>query len=108
MDILSRPPSLSKDWPEAPAARGKTYGVMDPVFKTEKLVVMSADTWVDYGTAFEKQRRELRDSLAAGQKLKVAYDTAVSELATLREKHQNLRAAEKRRRMSAAGFKGSI
>lgn len=111
MDMLSpnkaSQPTLGeqKKWPDAPAVRGQIYGVNDPVFKKDTLVVMTAETWVDHGTNYERLRRDLSASLDAAQKLKLAYDTAVRELANLQEKHQNLRAAEKSRRMKAVGFK---
>jgi hypothetical protein len=87
--------------------RGQTYGVEDPIHAGDKLVVMTNDTWLDYGTAFEQLRRQVGDIKAAADKLKVAYDIALRELASLREKHENLKAVEKRRRKAAMGFKGS-
>lgn len=111
MEMLSRtpPPSKpSKSWPHAPAVRGEVYGVPDPVFQNTNLVVMAHDTWLDYGTAVERMRRDAINAVEAGNKLKLAYDIAVRELAELREKHNNLRAAEKRRRKAALGFKGFI
>lgn len=108
MDMLSpaSPPKSepAKHWPNAPAVRGQIYGVPDPVFPKDKLVVMTAETWVDYGTTHEKLRRDLNAAIDSGAKLKLAYDTAIRELANLQAKHQNLRAAEKSRRMRAAGF----
>lgn len=111
MDMLSPTPSpqttKSKHWPDAPAVRGQTYGVSDPIHAGEKLVVMSNDTWLDYGTTFEQIRRQNAVILKASHKLKVAYDIAIKELADLRERHENLKRAEKRRRKSAMGFTGS-
>lgn len=106
MELLSPIPSLQpsnkKHWPDARAERGQTYGVPDPIFAGDKLVVMTNDTWLDYGTAFERIRRQCDELSAAAQQLKVAYDAAIAALASMNEKHQNLRAAEKSRRM--AGF----
>lgn len=113
MDMLSPTPShqpiqSKRDhWPDQPAKRGLTYGVPDPIHKGSMLVVMSNDTWLDYGTQTEKLRRDLATAHAAAQKLKVSYDIAVSELAKLREKHENLKASERRRRRADMGFKGS-
>lgn len=112
MDILSPTPSpqpqtQNKHWPDARAVRGQTYGVNDPIHAGDKLIVMTNDTWLDYGTAFEQLRRQCAEIKGAAEKLKVAYDIAIKELADLRERHQNLRAAEKRRRKAAMGFKGS-
>lgn len=109
MDMLSPAPPKKfpskQHWPQSRAERGQAYGTDDPIHAGDKLVVMLNDTWLDYGTSFEKLRRENAQAIAAGHKLKVAYDIAIKELADLREKHNNLRAAEKRRRMAAAGFK---
>lgn len=106
MDTLSPIPSQQPStpsklhWPHARAERGQTYGVEDPIFAGDKLVVMANDTWLDYGTAFEHIRRQCEDLTDAAQKLKVAYDAAIAALASVNEKHQNLRAAEKSRRMA--------
>lgn len=95
----SQSPAKDKYWPDAPAVRGMVYGVQDPIHQGEKLVVMSNDTWLDYGTQAERMRRQLESAIEAGNKLKVAYDTAVKSLAELQEKHQNLRAAVKNQRL---------
>lgn len=113
MDMLSPTPSPQAQtnkldhWPHKPAVRGQTYGIEDPVHTGQKLVVMSNDTWLDYGTAFEQLRRQVAEAFKASEKLKVSYDIALQELAALREKHENLRRAEKRRRQAAMGLKGS-
>jgi len=112
MDILSPTPSLppstqsKQHWPHAPALRGQTYGTPDPIFAGDQLVVMSNDTWLDYGTAFEALRRQNEQLMKAANELKVAYDIALKSLADLREKHENLRAAEKRRRKASMGLIG--
>lgn len=112
MDMLSPTPSpqrqtQSKHWPDARAERGIVYGVPDPIYAGDKLVVMLNDTWLDYGTQAQRMKRDLDAAIEAGKKLKVSYDIAIKELAELREKHENLKAAEKRRRRAAMGFKGS-
>lgn len=56
-------------WPTTRAERGKYYGLPDPVHAGDKLVVMSYDTWADFGTQLETLRR-------AG----VALDKQVKEL----------------------------
>lgn len=98
--VVASPQTPSKDWPHAPAQRGKTYGTEDPVFAGDKLVVMLNDTWLDYGTAFERMRRQCEELIKSANQLKVAYDAAIAALASLNEKHQNLRSAEKHRRMA--------
>lgn len=111
MDMLSvqtpSQPTQGKHWPDARALRGQTYGVNDPIYTGDRLVVMTNDTWLDYGTAFEQLRRQCGELKTAAEKLKVAYDIAIKELADLRERHENLRRAEKRRRKAAMGFTGS-
>lgn len=117
MDMLSQPtPSQPQSksevqhWPNARAVRGNAYAVPDPVFGPQfgdMLAVMSYETWVDHGTAVERLRR---DNEAAGKeiaRLTVLNNTLTTELAQLREKHENLRAAEKRRRRASMGFIGS-
>lgn len=113
MDILSPQPTSSqptqpkaKHWPDTRAERGMIYGVNDPIHQGDRLVVMLNDTWLDYGTQGEAMRRQLEEAIQAGKRLKVAYDTAIAELASLREKHENLKRAEKRRRKAALGFTG--
>jgi hypothetical protein len=114
MDILSpqqasSPPTQPKGrhWPDTPAERGMVYGVNDPIHTGARLVVMLNDTWLDYGTQAAQMKKQLDDSIAAGRKLKVAYDTAIAELASLRDKHENLKRSVKRQRKAAMGFTGS-
>ena len=92
----------NKQWPHARAQRGHTYGCKDPIFFNEfgdMIVVMTNDTWLDYGTAFEAVRRQCAQLKEVADKLKVAYDTAVKQLAELNEKHQKLREATRRERL---------
>lgn len=109
MDMLSPPPRpqptpSKQPWPHTRAQRGLTYGTPDPIHQGDMLVVMLNDTWLDYGTMVEKMRRDLKAALEAGEKLKVSYDTAIKELADLRTRYENLRAAEKRRRQVSMGL----
>lgn len=44
-------------WPTTRAERGKYYYLPDPVHAGDNLVVMSYDTWADFGTRLEILRR---------------------------------------------------
>jgi hypothetical protein len=44
-------------WPTTRAERGKYYLLPDPVHSGDQLVVMSYDTWADFGTQLEIARR---------------------------------------------------
>lgn len=109
MDMLSPPPppkapESQQPWPHTRAKRGVAYQTPDPVHQGDLLVVMLNDTWLDHGTHLQKVIRERDKALKAGTELKVAYDTAIRELADLRTKHENLKAAEKRRRQASMGL----
>lgn len=60
MDMLSPAQQKALEWPQAPAQRGKYYGVPDPVHAGHQLVVMLSDTWLDFGTMFESVRRGVK------------------------------------------------
>lgn len=98
MDLLDKP----KSWPDAPAREGESYGVMDPVYKTQQLAVMTMATWLDFGTRFEKQRRLLETQNKALTSLKVTNDVLVQQLADLQTKHTNLREAVRKERTEKA------
>lgn len=102
MDNPSPTPSPSRSephWPQVPAVRGQNYGVDDPVNAGHKLVVMSAETWLDLGTYIETQRRQLKEAVEAGQALKTQYDILVQQLANTSTRHHNLREAVKTERL---------
>lgn len=44
-------------WPTTRAERGKYYLMPDPIHTGDQLVVMSYDTWADFGTQLEVSRR---------------------------------------------------
>lgn len=102
MDMLSSTKSPPKNWPSAPARRGESYSVNDPVFQTEKLVVMSWDTWLDFGTKHEANRRKIEQQDKTLIQLKATNDVLVAQLAALQEKHTNLREATRQERTSKA------
>jgi hypothetical protein len=112
MDMLSQTPppspqpSKDKHWPDARAVRGMVYGVPDPIYGKlgDKLVVMLNETWLDYGTQAERMRRDIEAAGKEVARLTVLNNTLTAELADLRTKHHNLRAAEKRRRQQVMGF----
>lgn len=111
MQILSSklpPPNRTQEWPTARAARGKFYGITDPnpLHYGDKLIVMSYDTWVDFGTLYEKTKEigraqdksitELKATIAG---LQTANSTLAAHNRDLGERLENLREvrrAEKR------------
>src|SRR6266705_917342 len=105
MDNLLKLPSQSpqKHWPEVPAERGQHYGVADPAHKGYQLVVMLNDTWIDFGTLVEAQRRKIEQQDKTLLQLKATNDVLTAELAKLREKHTNLKESERARRTKAVG-----
>lgn len=102
MDMLSNTKLPPKNWPEAPAVRGTTYSVNDPVFAGERLVVMSWDTWVDFGTVHEALKRKTVQQDTTLIQLKATNDVLVAQLAALQEKHTNLREATRKERTAKA------
>lgn len=106
MDMLSPMPSPQKpekSWPDAPAVRGKSYGVRDPMYGKEMLAVMTMETWLDFGTIHEAQRRKVEQQDATILQLKATNEVLTKALAELTLKHQNLRDSLKRQRKVAAG-----
>jgi len=53
-DVLGNRPAA---WPTTRAERGKYYSLPDPIHAGDRLVVMSYDTWADFGTQMETLRR---------------------------------------------------
>lgn len=107
MELLptSPPPSKAeKSWPEARARRGETYGVPDPIYETDKLVVMTMETWVDFGTLHEALRRKVAQQDITLVQLHAVNAVLTKELADLKLKHDNLRAVVKRQRRASVGF----
>lgn len=107
MDMLQTNPPLppkGKSWPDAPAVRGKTYGVNDPVFPGTQLCVMTMETWVDFGTIHEQFRRKLEQQDKTLVVLKTTNEVLTKELAELKLKHENLKSAVKRQRRASVGF----
>lgn len=102
------PPSRTQEWPTARAARGKYYGITDPnpLHHGDKLVVMTYDTFVDFGTIYEKTKEVARnqDKTITEQKktiadLKTANSTLAAQCDNLNERLSGLREirrAEKR------------
>lgn len=93
---------VPKAWPEVPAVRGKSYGVTDPVFKNTMLAVMTMETWMDFGTTFEQQKRLIAQQNATLVQLKTTNDVLTQQLADLQTKHHNLREAVRKERTDKA------
>lgn len=87
-------------WPEVPAERGRCYGVNDPIFKNQMLAVMTMETWTDFGTQFEQQKRLLKAQNEAIQHSAVTNDVLKQQLADLQTKHDNLRDAVRKERLA--------
>lgn len=95
MDMLSKPtsspPSRLGEWPNSRAARGRFYGVMDPVFKQDQLCVMTMATWTDVGTLIKKQEETMRLQNGRVVELKAANDALAAQLRDANERLKNLR-----------------
>lgn len=98
------PSKAEKSWPATRAARGAAYGVQDPEHPEDKLAVMLMETWVDFGTVHEALRRKTAQQDATLAQLHTTNAVLTKELAELKLKHENLRAAVKRQRKAAVGF----
>lgn len=104
MGLLDKP----KAWPDAPAEKGKSYGVMDPVFKKQMLAVMTMETWTEFGTKFQEMQRLIAKQAQILQQMQVTNDVLVKQLADVQTKHTNLReAVRKERTQKATGEKSS-
>lgn len=109
MDMLSPPSAKTPEsklthWPDQPAVRGQTYGVNDPIHAGHQLVVMSHDTWVDFGTVHEAMRRKVEQQDKTLVALQVAKEALVAQLAQTQDRLDALRQAEKRRRRASFGL----
>ncbi len=98
MDKPASPPvEVQKEWPNGPAIKGKVY-VMDTPF-TQRVIIMSEDSWGDFGTNLTSLRniaaaqdKRIKELLAeSGARERVLADT-MSRLDALRA----VRRAEKR------------
>jgi hypothetical protein len=87
------PPSQVRQWPQTPAEKGKFYGVTDPVFKKDQLVVMLDSTWATVGTIIEHQKRTMASQDKAVKELKAANGALAAQLNDMQERMDNLRAA---------------
>lgn len=94
MDMLSNklsPPSRLNQWPNKPAEKGKFYGVQDPVFRKDQLVVMLAETWATVGTIIENQKRTMAKQDQVVKDLNAANGALAVQMNDLRERYENLR-----------------
>lgn len=108
MDILSisppsKPVEVKKHWPNARVVRGETYSVNDPVFQMDQLVVMSMDTWLDFGTLHEILKRKVAQQDKTLVVLQTAKEALVAQLAQTQDRLDALRASEKKRRQGSLG-----
>lgn len=107
MDILSqRPAAIPKGdhWPQKPAVRGQTYGVGDPMHAGHNLVVMSHDTWIDFGTVHEALRRKVEQQDKTLIALQASKEALLAQLTHTTERLNNLRSSEKKRRFGLLNF----
>jgi hypothetical protein len=97
MDMLSNsklsPPSKTNQWPNTRAKKGLFYGVKDPVFGQDNLVVMLDSTWTEVGTIIEHQKRTMAMQDKAVKELKAANGALAAQLNDAHERMENLRAA---------------
>jgi hypothetical protein len=103
MDMLSPSPQ-SSSWPNTPAERGKYYGCPDPVWKGMNLVVMTDDTWLDFGTLFERTRRERDDALKTLVEQKAVIAQLTAKLNDVTDRLEATRAARKKEKLSWLGL----
>lgn len=101
MDMLS--PAL-KPWPNSRAQRGKYYGTPDPVWEGDQLVVMSNETWLDFGTMVENQRRVLREQNAVVDKQAAVIAQLTARLNAVEDQLIATRAARKKEKLSWLGL----
>lgn len=94
MGMLDQP----KAWPDAPAEDGRSYGVLDPVFKKQMLAVMTMETWTKFGTQFQEMQRLIAKQSQTLQQMQVTNDVQTKQLADLTTKHTNLREATRKER----------
>lgn len=102
MDMLSQPPQSKQpeaNWPATRAVKGVTYNIGDN--HGDRLSVMTTETWLDFGTLFEAQRRKVEQQDKTLIQLRATNDVLVKQLAELKAKHDNLRAAVKHQRKAA-------
>lgn len=101
MDMLS--PAL-KPWPNSRAQRGKYYGTPDPVWKGDQLIVMSNDTWLDFGTMVAKQRQVLKEQDDAINKQAAVIAQLTAKLNEVQDRLEATRAARKKEKLSWLGL----
>jgi len=85
-----------KHWPEVPMERGKFYDVNDPMYQGTRIVCMLSQTWIDFGTMIESQKRTMETQHKTILELKTRNEVLEKMLADLERKHRNLTKAYKR------------
>lgn len=101
MDMLSPP---SKPWPNSPCEKGKFYGRADPIHQGHKIVVMSDETWTDFGTLIETFKRTgtVQNDTINKQAAVIAQLTA--NVRDLQDRLEATRAARKKEKLSWLGL----
>lgn len=102
MDIFGKQPTALQQrdslgnrtaaWPTTRAQRGKYYLLPDPIHTGDQLVVMTVETWTDFGTQMETMRRggievdkRLQETLAENRTLAAMAGTYKDKLAAVQE-----------------------
>lgn len=102
MDIMSTPPAADnpkdKIWPDVPAQLGVVYKCQDPMHKGVTLAIQTIESWLNWGTMYEAQRRKIEQQDKTVLQLRATNDVLVAQLAALQEKHHNLREATRKER----------
>lgn len=83
----------TKHWPEAPMERGKFYDVNDPMYPGTRIVTMMRETWIDFGTLVESQKRTLEIQDKTIKEMTIRKDILERQYADLDTKYRNLRRA---------------
>lgn len=87
-------PSASKEFPEAPPVKGRVYVSPSPF--DMNIVVMSEETWIDFGTTQEsmrqmlsKQDARIKELLADNAEAKTVTADAIARLENIRHVRRN-------------------
>lgn len=89
LNEVAQDQQAAKHWPDVKSERGIVYGLTDP--HGDKMVVMSLESWTDFGTLLEISRKNGREVAAAAQKMKDTIEGLQEELRVLADKHLALR-----------------
>ena len=95
-------------WPTTRAERGKFYSLPDPIHAGDKLVVMSFDTWADFGTQLEQARRAVHNLDKQVRELIGEKSILTMQAADFKSRLEAVQEARRKEKRQAAYLKAGV